>query len=313
MTDQPDGTLLTVEVFRRMLRMANHRAEEMVNEGGDSRGEYEIAHLATGLILQAANTLIPPRATTPTPSKPPAKYEAIHEGGWVVHRGESVPGQLTYVDPTGYPTTVAWETRSHLQDNFIETDLLPIPPKPDKVQQGYKLRGDVKVPDESESYICAATGYSVVRNEDADTRRAWGGRRWIVEEDKPDMPNAKFKEDDWVVAHIDCTTPGRILRHWHGHGSSQVFDIQWPNGQHSHRRADQLLPIPPRPGKVQPGYRLRGDVEVPDGSGWYVGYCGGEMLATSIVFLREDIYGGRRWMAELDPDYCPKCHKELDA
>ena len=70
---------------------------------------------------------------------------------------------------------------------------------------------------------------------------------------------------------------------------------------------DELLPIPPKPSQVQPGYRLRGDVMVADGSEAYVDGGGVSVIKAGGMETDMTYWGGRRWMVELDPKACSKC------
>ena len=197
-------TNVTIGMLEELLSTANRIVlKEKTLCGGAKKYKdwYAAAALATGIVLGEVRRLIPPRIPTPTPAPAP-KYK---EGDWVV---QSYEGKA-YVDPWQIKGLSAWQAGREgdylyglksvdgKHGQRYESALLPIPPKPDKVQAGYRLRGDVKVADGSEPFIIAF-GVNAGRVATCTVdMTVFGGRRWIVELD-PVCPHC---QDTHVCQH----------------------------------------------------------------------------------------------------------------
>ena len=192
-------TNVTIGMLEELLSTANRIALRAKARGDAYKDRYSAAALATGLVLGEVRRLIPPRIPTPTPAPAPApKYK---EGDWVQHTSVTKVGLIVdvKVEPFGdggrLEYCVAWEGSSAYW--ICGQHLLPIPPKPDKVQAGYRLRGDVKVADGSEPFIIAfGVNAGLVATCTVDMT-VFGGRRWIVELD-PVCPHC---QDTHVCPH----------------------------------------------------------------------------------------------------------------
>jgi len=175
---------LTAKMLEKMLRAANHAAHRDKVRGGAYEHEYAAAALATGLVLCEVRRLIPPRAAAPSPP-PEAKYR---EGDWAITRFWAKSEPPVYIhaarweaEPKEWCYYASYGRDDPISRHLYEHALLPIPPKPDKVQAGYRLRGDVKVADGSEPYIIAfGVNQGRVAYCPADMT-AFAGRRWIAE------------------------------------------------------------------------------------------------------------------------------------
>ena len=189
-------TNVTIGMLEELLSTANRIVlKEKTLCGGAKKYKdwYAAAALATGIVLGEVRRLIPPRIPTPTPVPAP-KFK---ERDWVQHKNSGAIWRIVGLSATSVPLMYRVESADGLVGDMYEEFLLPIPPKPDKVQAGYRLRGDVKVADGSEPFIIAfGVNAGLVATCTVDMT-VFGGRRWIVELD-PVCPHC---QDTHVCQH----------------------------------------------------------------------------------------------------------------
>lgn len=158
--------------------------EDLIHVLGQSMPRGPEWHRAAKSLIMELRAFLPDKPT-PAPSAPEAKFD---NDDWVVIReGDVVGVQPWRVGNRSWvgdmpPTRRLWPLiDGDTKTDCYESHLLPIPPKPEKITDGYDLTSEVRPPKKDEWYV-PIDGKDVERaDQDWDYESSpYGGRRWIV-------------------------------------------------------------------------------------------------------------------------------------